>query len=55
MLWVRGKLIGKGSFGRVFMAVNGICGDLMAVKQVEIPQIQSKRQMEKQEQMVRPY
>ncbi|KAI8054315.1 kinase-like domain-containing protein [Syncephalis plumigaleata] len=52
MLWVRGKLIGKGSFGRVFMAVNGTCGDVMAVKQVEIPQIQSKRQMEKQEQMI---
>ncbi|KAI9599090.1 kinase-like domain-containing protein [Syncephalis fuscata] len=52
IVWARGKLIGKGSFGRVFMAVNGMCGDVMAVKQVEVPQIQSKRQMEKQEQMI---
>lgn len=33
--WVKGRLIGKGSYGRVYLAFNVTSGDMMAVKQVE--------------------
>lgn len=33
--WVKGRLIGKGSYGRVYLALNASTGDMMAVKQVE--------------------
>ncbi|KAF9044636.1 kinase-like protein [Hymenopellis radicata] len=36
--WIRGELIGKGSYGRVYLALNATTGDVMAVKQVELPQ-----------------
>ncbi|KAF9244615.1 kinase-like domain-containing protein, partial [Melanogaster broomeanus] len=35
--WVRGELIGKGTFGRVYLALNATTGEMIAVKQVEIP------------------
>ena len=35
--WMRGALIGQGSFGSVFLALHSITGVLMAVKQVEVP------------------
>ena len=35
--WVRGDLIGKGSYGRVYHALNATTGEIMAVKQVELP------------------
>ncbi|TDL13628.1 Pkinase-domain-containing protein [Rickenella mellea] len=35
--WVRGELIGRGLFGRVYLALNATTGELIAVKQVEIP------------------
>ncbi|TGZ81089.1 Pkinase-domain-containing protein [Ascodesmis nigricans] len=35
--WMRGKLIGHGSFGNVYLGLNALTGELMAVKQVEIP------------------
>jgi serine/threonine protein kinase len=35
--WIRGALIGKGSFGRVYHAFNVAAGDFIAVKQVETP------------------
>ncbi|KAJ7293506.1 kinase-like domain-containing protein [Mycena rebaudengoi] len=34
--WVRGELIGKGSYGRVYLALNVTNGELMAVKQIEV-------------------
>jgi serine/threonine protein kinase len=34
---MRGELIGQGSYGKVFMALNASTGELMAVKQVEFP------------------
>lgn len=37
MKWIKGALIGAGSFGSVFLAMNGKTGLLMAVKQVELP------------------
>lgn len=33
--WIKGSLIGAGSFGSVYLALNGLTGELMAVKQVE--------------------
>ncbi|KAI9183954.1 ATP binding [Blastocladiella emersonii ATCC 22665] len=35
--WLRGALIGQGSFGSVYMGLHGLTGMLMAVKQVELP------------------
>lgn len=35
--WVRGELIGKGSYGRVYLALNATTGEMIAVKQVEMP------------------
>lgn len=35
--WMKGSLIGEGSFGSVYLALHAITGELMAVKQVEIP------------------
>lgn len=34
--WIRGKFIGKGSFGRVYLAFNVATGEVIAVKQVEV-------------------
>ena len=39
--WVRGELIGKSNFGRVYMALNATTGEMIAVKQVEIPRTAS--------------
>ncbi|KAH8835727.1 kinase-like domain-containing protein [Flagelloscypha sp. PMI_526] len=48
--WVRGELIGKGSYGRVYLGMNATTGAIMAVKQVEKPTTRSdqvdKRQIE---------
>ncbi|KAF8632574.1 hypothetical protein AX15_001784 [Amanita polypyramis BW_CC] len=41
--WVRGELIGKGTYGRVYLAMNANTGEMMAVKQVELPQTASDR------------
>jgi mitogen-activated protein kinase kinase kinase len=35
--WVRGALIGAGSFGQVYLGMHALHGSLMAVKQVELP------------------
>jgi mitogen-activated protein kinase kinase kinase len=35
--WIKGALIGSGSFGSVFLGMDAQNGLLMAVKQVEIP------------------
>lgn len=50
--WIRGKLIGKGSFGRVYMAFNVATGEVIAVKQVEIPKTASDLLNEQQHDMV---
>ncbi|KAI0307892.1 kinase-like domain-containing protein [Multifurca ochricompacta] len=41
--WVRGELIGKGNFGRVYLALNATTGEMIAVKQVEIPRTASDK------------
>ncbi|ORX80671.1 Pkinase-domain-containing protein [Basidiobolus meristosporus CBS 931.73] len=35
--WIRGALIGTGSFGNVYLGLNPFSGELMAAKQVELP------------------
>ena len=35
--WMKGALIGQGSFGSVYLALHAITGELLAVKQVEMP------------------
>ncbi|KAK4962126.1 hypothetical protein LTR28_004763 [Elasticomyces elasticus] len=34
--WMKGELIGKGTFGRVYLGMNTTTGELLAVKQVEV-------------------
>ncbi|KAF8922634.1 kinase-like domain-containing protein [Mucidula mucida] len=41
--WVRGELIGKGSYGRVYLALNATTGEMIAVKQVEMPRTASDK------------
>lgn len=41
--WVRGELIGRGTYGRVYLALNATTGEMIAVKQVEIPQTASDK------------
>lgn len=35
--WLKGELIGKGQFGHVYLAMNVTTGEMLAVKQVDIP------------------
>jgi hypothetical protein len=46
--WVRGELIGKGTHSRVYLALNATTGDMIAVKQVEIPQRSNDREDQRQ-------
>ena len=34
---MKGSLIGRGTFGDVYLGLNPLSGELMAVKQVELP------------------
>ncbi|ONH65402.1 MAP kinase kinase kinase mkh1 [Cyberlindnera fabianii] len=35
--WIKGELIGKGTFGNVYLALNVTTGEMIAVKQVRVP------------------
>ncbi|KAL8999624.1 MAG: hypothetical protein Q9169_001584 [Polycauliona sp. 2 TL-2023] len=48
----RGQLIGKGSYGRVYLGINLTTGDLLAVKQVEVNQRAAGQDKEKMKEMV---
>ncbi|KAI9612165.1 hypothetical protein H4Q26_008258 [Puccinia striiformis f. sp. tritici PST-130] len=50
--WVKGELIGKGSFGQVYLALNATNGEMLAVKQVELPKTRSDRECERQKSVV---
>ncbi|KAF2190667.1 protein kinase byr2 [Zopfia rhizophila CBS 207.26] len=44
--YMKGALIGQGSFGSVYLALHAVTGELMAVKQVEVPSQHGKSQMD---------
>ena len=50
--WVRGELIGKGTYGRVYLALNATTGEMIAVKQVELPKTASDHDDNRQTQVV---
>jgi mitogen-activated protein kinase kinase kinase len=52
LTWVKGELIGKGSYGRVYIALNVTTGDMMAVKQVELPATERDRNDRRQLSMI---
>jgi len=41
--WVRGGLIGEGTYGKVYTALNAVAGEMIAVKQVKIPKTEDDR------------
>jgi mitogen-activated protein kinase kinase kinase len=45
--WIKGRLIGSGSFGTVYLGMNSFTGELMAVKQVELPPADSENEQRK--------
>ncbi|RUS28254.1 hypothetical protein BC938DRAFT_482101 [Jimgerdemannia flammicorona] len=51
--WIKGELIGKGSFGRVYHALNVATGEMIAVKQVDIPKTKSDQLSQRQTDMVK--
>ncbi|KAK9469207.1 hypothetical protein V1512DRAFT_255736 [Lipomyces arxii] len=50
--WVKGELIGKGTFGRVYLALNATTGEMIAVKQVGVPSTASDKDSAKQREVV---
>lgn len=48
----RGQLIGKGSYGRVYIGINLTTGDFLAVKQVEVNQKAAGTDKDKMKEMV---
>lgn len=50
--WFRGKLIGSGSFGTVYMGVNKTTGELIAVKEVPIPKDSGSSDKQRSHKMV---
>ncbi|KAI7875813.1 Pkinase-domain-containing protein [Lichtheimia hyalospora FSU 10163] len=52
MQWVRGELIGRGSFGRVYHALNVAAGEWIAVKEVDAPKTKSDMQNTKMREAV---
>ncbi|KAF2639304.1 MAP kinase-like protein [Massarina eburnea CBS 473.64] len=44
--YMKGALIGQGSFGSVYLALHAVTGELMAVKQVELPSASGAAKMD---------
>jgi mitogen-activated protein kinase kinase kinase len=51
--WMKGQLIGKGTFGRVYLGMNMTTGELIAVKQVEVNIKSAGQDKDKIREMVR--
>ena len=45
--WMQGAMIGQGSFGSVYLALHAVTGELMAVKQVDVPKTAKDTEMHK--------
>ena len=41
--WIRGQLVGKGTNSEVYLGMNAANGEILAAKQVEIPQTANVR------------
>ena len=50
--WVRGELIGQGTYGKVYLALNATTGEMIAVKQVELPRTASDKNDSRQHAVV---
>lgn len=50
--WMKGDLIGEGSFGSVYLALHAITGELMAVKQVELVDVGKGTESDKKKQLM---
>ncbi|TQS39251.1 hypothetical protein Golomagni_00223 [Golovinomyces magnicellulatus] len=50
--WFKGQLIGKGTYGRVYLGMNATTGEFLAVKQVEISGKAAGNDKEKMREMV---
>ncbi|KAJ1653562.1 mitogen-activated protein kinase kinase kinase [Dispira simplex] len=53
MEWMKGKMIGQGSFGKVYLAINRSTGEFMAVKQIQLPQAKSEIMNKRQRAMIK--
>ncbi|RIB01269.1 kinase-like domain-containing protein [Gigaspora rosea] len=53
--WVKGKLIGKGNFGKVYLALNLSSSEMMAVKQIELLQTLSDKSNERQKVQIKSF
>ena len=49
---IRGQLIGKGTYGKVYLGMNATTGDFLAVKQVEVNQRVAQQDKERIKEMV---
>ena len=49
---IRGQLIGKGTYGRVYLGINATTGEFLAVKQVEVNQKAAGQDKDKMKDMV---
>ncbi|OBT49003.1 STE/STE11 protein kinase [Pseudogymnoascus sp. WSF 3629] len=50
--WFKGQLIGKGTYGRVYLGMNATTGDFLAVKQVEVSAKAAKNDKNKMKELV---
>lgn len=50
--WIKGEEIGRGTYGRVFLAYNITAAEFIAVKQVELPKTRSDKEDLRQQGMV---
>jgi mitogen-activated protein kinase kinase kinase len=50
--WFRGQLIGKGTYGRVYLGMNATTGEFLAVKQVEVNRGAAGQDKERVKEMV---
>ena len=49
---IRGQLIGKGTYGRVYVAINATTGEFLAVKQVEVSQRSAGQDKDRMKELV---
>ncbi|PWW71750.1 hypothetical protein C7212DRAFT_348692 [Tuber magnatum] len=50
--WFKGQLIGKGTYGRVYLGMNATTGEFLAVKQVEVSKGLSDNDSDRQKEMI---